>query len=243
MSVYLITGATSDLGYELIKTVAKDGDKFLLQGFGDDSKLKDFCEENKIDYTYYDVNLSDNAATDKFVEDIKATGLTPTHFVHLPALRVVNTKFKSFDEERFLADINVQVMSAVKICKLIMPKMAKVKYGRVLFMATSYVLANPPKNTGAYIMAKNAIVGLMKSLAADYVSNGITVNSVSPSMIETKFLAETSHLIVEAAANDHPMKRNAQVNDVVPAMAFLLSDESRFITGVNLPITGGSVIE
>ena len=51
--------------------------------------------------------------------------------------------------------MNVQVMSAVKICKLIMPKMAKAKYGRVLFMATSYVLANPPKNTGAYIMAKN----------------------------------------------------------------------------------------
>ena len=39
MSVYLITGATSDLGYELIKTVAKDGDKFLLQGFGDSCVL------------------------------------------------------------------------------------------------------------------------------------------------------------------------------------------------------------
>lgn len=243
MSVYLITGATSDLGFELIKTVAKEGDKFLLQGYGDSNALEQFCGENKIDYTYFDVNLSDSGETDKFVEDIMATGLVPTHFVHLPALRVINTKFKSFDEERFMADINVQVMSAVKICKYIMPKMAKAKYGRVLFMATSYVLANPPKNTTAYIMAKNAIVGLMKSLAADYVANGITVNSVSPSMIETKFLAETSHLIVEAAANDHPMKRNAQVNDVVPAMAFLLSDEARFITGVNLPITGGSVIE
>lgn len=243
MSVYLITGATSDLGFELIKTVAKEGDKFLLQGYSDSSALEQFCEKNKIDYTYFDVNLSDSGKTDKFVEDIKATGLVPTHFVHLPALRVINTKFKSFDEERFMADINVQVMSAVKICKYIMPKMAKAKYGRVLFMATSYVLANPPKNTAAYIMAKNTIVGLMKSLAADYVANGITVNSVSPSMIETKFLAETSHLIVEAAANDHPMKRNAQVNDVVPAMAFLLSDEARFITGVNLPITGGSVIE
>ena len=43
MSVYLITGATSDLGYELIKTVAKDGDKFLLQGFGDSSVLENFC--------------------------------------------------------------------------------------------------------------------------------------------------------------------------------------------------------
>ena len=242
MSIYLITGATSDVGYELIKTVAKDGDKFLLQGFGDSSRLEEFCKENRIDYRYFDVNLSDSEATDNFVAQLKECD-TPTHFVHLPALRVVNTKFKSFDEERFMLDINVQIMSAVKICKYIMPKMAKAKFGRVLFMATSYVLANPPKNTGAYIMAKNAVVGLMKSLAADYASNGITVNSVSPSMIETKFLAETSHLIVEAAANEHPMKRNAQVNDVVPAMAFLLSEEARFITGVNLPITGGSVIE
>lgn len=242
MSVYLITGATSDIGYELIKTVAKSGDKFLLQGFGDSTPLEAFCKENSIDYRYFDVNLSDSEATDNFVAQLRECD-TPTHFVHLPALRVINTKFKNFDEERFLLDMNVQVMSAVKICKYIMPKMAKAKFGRVLFMATSYVLANPPKNTGAYIMAKNAIVGLMKSLAADYASNGITVNSVSPSMIETKFLAETSHLIVEAAANEHPMKRNAQVNDVVPAMAFLLSEEARFITGVNLPITGGSVIE
>ncbi len=242
MSVYLITGATSDVGLELIKTVAKPEDKFLLQGFGDSAKLENFCDENNIDYKYFDVNLSDSAATDDFVVQLKECE-TPTHFVHLPALRVINTKFKNFDEERFLMDINVQVMSAVKICKAIMPKMAKAKFGRVLFMATSYVLSNPPKNTAAYIMAKNAIVGLMKSLAADYVANGITVNSISPSMIETKFLAETSHLIVEAAAIDHPMKRNAQVNDVVPAMAFLLSEESRFITGVNLPVTGGSVIE
>ena len=46
MSIYLITGATSDLGFELIKTVAKAGDKFLLQGFGDETALKAFCEEN-----------------------------------------------------------------------------------------------------------------------------------------------------------------------------------------------------
>ena len=83
----------------------------------------------------------------------------------------------------------------------------------------------------------------MKSLATDYAGYGITVNAVSPSMIETKFLAETSHLIVEQAAAEHPMKRNAQVGDVVPAMAFLLSEEARFITGVNLPVTGGSIIE
>lgn len=243
MNVYLITGATSDVGLELIKTLNNAGDKFLLAGFGDFSKLEGFCSENHADAVFFNVNLSDLAATDEFVKQIDECGYVPTHFIHLPALSVVNTKFKSFDEQRFLADINVQVMSAVKICKCILPKMSKAKFGRVLFMATSYVLSNPPKNVAAYIIAKNAVVGLMKSLAADYASNGITANSVSPSMIETKFLAQTSHLVVEAAAAAHPMKRNAQVGDVVPAMAFLLSEEARFITGVNLPVTGGSIIE
>jgi len=238
---YLITGATSDVGLELLKNIASDGDKFLLQGYSDFEPIKSFCAENGIDAEYFDVNLSDSEATDKFVAELSA--YSPTHFVHLPALRVINTKFRSFDEERFMLDMNVQVMSAVKICKAVLPKMSKAKFGRVLFMATSYVLANPPKNTAAYIMAKNAVVGLAKSLAADYAPNGVTVNCISPSMIETKFLAETSHLIVEQAAAAHPMKRNATVKDVVPAMAFLLSDEAAYITGVNLPITGGSIIE
>lgn len=239
--VYLITGATSDVGLELIGTLNSEKSKFLLQGFGDFEKLRAFCAENGVNAEFFDVNLSDTEATDSFVEQLK--DYVPTHFVHLPALRVINTKFKSFDEERFLLDMNVQVMSAVKICKTVVPKMAKAKFGRVLFMATSYVLANPPKNTAAYLMAKNAVVALMKSLATDYAPNGVTVNSISPSMIETKFLAETSHLIVEQAAAAHPMKRNATVKDVVPAMAFLLSDEAGYITGVNLPITGGSTIE
>ncbi|MEG0091028.1 MAG: SDR family oxidoreductase [Oscillospiraceae bacterium] len=242
-NIYLITGATSDIGLGLISSLKSGSDKFLLQGFGDFSTLKEFCAQNNIDALFFDANLSCPSDTDAFISQLAESGLSPTHFIHLPALRVVNTKFKNFDEERFLLDINVQVISAVKICKHILPQMAKNKFGRVLFMATSYVLSNPPKNTTAYIMAKNSIVGLMKSLAADYAALGITVNSISPSMIETKFLSETSHLIVEAAANQHPLKRNAKVVDVVPAMVFLLSDSAGFITGVNLPITGGSVIE
>jgi len=63
---------------------------------------------------------------------------------------------------------------------------------------------------------------------------------VMPSMMETKFLADTSDLIVQASAEANPMKRNARVEDVVPAMAFLLSEEAGFITGVTLPVTGGS---
>ena len=61
-------------------------------------------------------------------------------------------------------------------------------------------------------------------------------------MMETNFLKDTPDLIVQAAAEENPMGSHATPADVVPAMAFLLSDEAGFITGVTLPVTGGSAI-
>ena len=226
MSVYLITGASSDVGTALIDRLYREGDVFIAQGAGDLSHLAPLCRKYPGAIKTYDVDLTDPAALELFV--------------HLPALRVVNTRFKNFDEDRFERDMSVQIRSAVKLCKTFLPAMAKARQGRVLFMLTSYLLGAPPKNTAAYVMVKSTLQGLAKSLAADYASFGVTVNCVMPSMMETKFLADTSDLIVQASAEANPMKRNARVEDVVPAMAFLLSEEAGFITGVTLPVTGGS---
>lgn len=239
-NVYLITGGSSDVGTALIERLYREGDLFIVQGAGDLSQLAPLCQKYKGAIRTFDVDLTDPAALDLFVDTVQRTCPLPTHLVHLPALRVVNTKFRNFDEERFEKDLSVQVRSAVKLCKTFLPLMAKQKRGRVLFMLTSYLLGVPPKNTAAYIMVKSCLEGLAKSLAADYAPFGITVNCVMPSMMETKFLAETSDLIVQASAEANPMKRNARVTDVVPAMAFLLGEEAGFITGVVLPVTGGS---
>ena len=65
-------------------------------------------------------------------------------------------------------------------------------------------------------MNKSAIGGLVKSLAVEYARFGITVNCVAPSMMETHFLKDTPDLIVQAAAADNPMGRNATPEDVAP---------------------------
>ena len=241
-NVYLITGASSDVGCALIRRLADHDSQALIvaQGAGDLNRLAELCREFPGRIRTYDVDLTDENALNAFVADVQASCPAPTHLVHLPALRVINTKFKKFDEERFELDLSVQVRSAVKLCKTFVPLMAKAKRGRVLFMLTSYLIGVPPKNTAAYIMAKSALGGLAKSLAADYAPFGVTVNCVAPSMMETRFLADTSDLIVQASAEANPMGRNARVEDVVPAMEFLLGAEAGFITGVTLPITGGS---
>lgn len=241
-NLYLITGASSDVGRALIEHLYKDGDIFIAQGAGDLSGLAPLCKSTNGAVKTYDVDLTDSAALDMFISDVKERYGIPTHIVHLPALRVINTKFKKFDEDRFHLDMQVQIDSAIRICKTFLPEMAKAKSGRVLFMLTNYLMGVPPKNTTAYVVAKSALAGLAKSLAAEYAQYGITVNSVMPAMMETKFLADTPNLIVQASAEANPMGRNARVSDVVPAMAFLLSEEAGFITGVTLPITGGSTI-
>ncbi len=238
-NTYLITGASSDIGIALIKRLYKEGDTFIVQGSQSMAGLAPLCKEYKNAIKTYSVDLTDIDKVQTFIKTVSDNHATPTHIIHLPALKVKNVKFKKFDEEYFNLDMNVQLNSAIKICKEFLPKMAKNKYGRVLFMLTSYIIGMPPKNTSAYITVKSALEGLAKSLAADYAPFGITVNCIMPSMIQTKFLSETSDLIVQAAAEAHPMKRNATVDDVVPAMAFLLSDEAAYITGVSLPITGG----
>lgn len=237
-NIYLITGASSDVGTSLIRRVYRPGDRVIAQGAGDLSALYELKKEVD-DLLLIDADLSDISAIRLFVQQLEGQPC-PTHFVHLPALRVVNARYKNFDFDRYLLDLNVQLQSAILLTQSILPKMAKAKFGRVLFMLTSYLTSVPPKNVSAYMVAKSALAGLARSLAIDFAKDGVTVNSVLPSMMETKFLQGTSDLIVEASAKANPMGRNARVEDVVPAMAFLLSEEARFITGVELPITGGS---
>ena len=80
----------------------------------------------------------------------------------------------------------------------------------------------------------------MKSLAVEYASRGITINAVSPEMMETKFLSDIPKLIVEQNAKESVLGRNLYVEEVISAFEFLLSDNANAVTGLNLKVTGGN---
>ena len=82
----------------------------------------------------------------------------------------------------------------------------------------------------------------MKDVAAEYASKGITVNGISPQMIETKFLKDVPELIVEQQRTAGPLQRLLQKEDILPMMKLLLSEEAAAITGENIGITGGNHI-
>lgn len=116
---YLITGATSDVGRALIERLLQSAPAdtlVLAQGCGDLAKMAELCRRYPGQLRTYDVDLSDRAKVDAFVEMLAADAPAPTHFIHLPALPVVNTKFKAFDQRRFDLDLEIEVHSAVRLC-------------------------------------------------------------------------------------------------------------------------------
>ena len=74
--VYLITGATGDIGRALMQRVYSEGDKFIVQGFGDLDKLDEFEAAHPGSLYRYDVDLSDRAAVEEFADKIGADAYT-----------------------------------------------------------------------------------------------------------------------------------------------------------------------
>ncbi|KTS39887.1 3-oxoacyl-ACP reductase, partial [Methylobacterium indicum] len=96
-------------------------------------------------------------------------------------------------------------------------------------------------NHSFYCAAKGAVTNFTRALAMDEAANGVRVNAVNPSLTYTALTAgmkEQPELIAKFEERI-PMGRGAQPEDIAGAIAFLASEDARFITGVNLPVDGG----
>jgi len=238
--VILIIGASSDIGCELIRTIANNNNLIIAHYNNSEEKIKKIASEINSELIPIKADLSNEGQVGEMISTIREKFNFPNKIVHLPAVKMNYIRFKDTAWEDFQKDINVQLRSAVLILKEFLPQMAKVKKGKVVFALSSCTLGIPPKALIHYNTVKYGLLGLVKSLASEYADKAININAVSPSMIETSFLEKIPDKIIELNAQAHPLKRNATVKDVVPVIKFLLTDASDFISGVNIPVTGGS---
>ncbi|MGR3721746.1 SDR family oxidoreductase [Abyssibius alkaniclasticus] len=143
----------------------------------------------------------------------------------------------------FAFDLNVKAMfSMIKGC---LPGMVEQKSGSIINMSSVVSSLRGVLNRCAYGASKAAVIGLTKSVAADFASRGIRCNAICPGAIDSPSLhdrlAEAGDF--DAAKRDftasQPMKRLGTVDEVAALVAFLASDEAAFMTGQTHVIDGG----
>lgn len=241
--VVLVTGASSDIGLALIQRLLarKEKPTVVAHYHTGRSRICDLRELGPDHIAPVEMDLTKTENFSEVLGRIEAEYGIPNQFVHLPAQKLVYERFSKFDLCRFHRDLQIQLQSAVLLLRELMPRMAQLDRARVVFLVSSVTRNMPPKFLSAYTIVKYAQLGLMRSLASEYAGTKVTVNAVSPSMVETRFLAEVPEVAVRMSAHQNPKGRNATPEDVVGAIEFLLSEESSYITGVEIPVTAGSV--
>lgn len=126
------------------------------------------------------------------------------------------------------------------------PHMASRAWGRIVTMGTSMGLTGAP-GYGPYAASNEAIRSLTRTAAREWGRVGITVNCVLPASVAHRAPADGSDPAREAAFaamyDDHPIGRDGDaVEDIGPAVAFLLSDASRYVTGQTISVDGGGIM-
>jgi 3-oxoacyl-[acyl-carrier protein] reductase len=241
-AVILVTGASSDIGVALLRHLltADTATTVLAHSFRGGAKIEALKAEFGDRIVPLNADFSDAESVLAMADSIAATYGSPTSIVHLPALRLVYERFTKVKWERFQADLTVQVQSAVLLLQRFLPKMSKLPNARVVFVLSSVTLGMPPKFLSLYTVVKYAQFGLMRALAAEYAATSVRVNAISPSMVDTQFLGDIAPVAVEMSAKGNPLGRNATPDDLLGALALLLSPASEYINGVDIPITGGT---
>lgn len=150
------------------------------------------------------------------------------------------------DEWAFAFDLNVR--SQFWMIQAVLPKMLTNKKGSIINMASIASSVRGLPNRFVYGASKAAVIGLTKSVAADYVTHGIRCNAVCPGTVDTPSLQDRINAYsdpVEARKNfiaRQPMGRLATAEEIAPVVTFLASDESSFSTGNIYSVDGGMTI-
>ena len=188
------------------------------------------------------LDVLDKAAIQKVMADLPALNVlfNCAGFVHAGSV------LQATDEEWDFA-FNLNVRSQFWAIQAALPKMLANGGGSIINMASVVSVKGLP-NRFIYGASKAAVIGLTKSVAADFVMQGVRCNAICPGTVDTPSLQDRINVFEDPAqarknfVARQPMGRLAQAHEIAPLVVFLASDESAFVTGQSYAIDGGMTL-
>jgi NAD(P)-dependent dehydrogenase (short-subunit alcohol dehydrogenase family) len=248
VTTVLVTGAAGDIGTAIAEVLAQRGHGLALADHPDVAeRLDELCRRLGAECVTFDV--TDEAAVTAAVE-----GLGPlVGLVNNAGYQGVFTPVDRYPLEDARRDVEVNVLGAMTVLAAVSRAMAG---GAIVNIASMAGVSGAP-NMPAYSASKAAVIGLTKSAAKDLAPKGIRVNAVSPAFIGPGRMWDTQVARQAEAGSQYyatdpdeaaaqmigtvPMRRYGSVHEVATVVAFLLSDDASYLTGVNVEVSGGSV--
>lgn len=241
--VVAVTGAGDGIGRAIAERLAKDGYTVIVSDISEDKGnetvqiIKD--AGGTADFVFVDAGkLEDNENLVTFALD-KYGRLDAA--VNNAGLGAPPAPLAKIDTATFDRAMSVTLRGTFFGMHAQLDHFAEVGKGNIVNIISIGGL-QATKNLSPYIAAKHGVVGLTETAALDYAEQGIRINGVAPGPIKTAALATLPEKMLKEQEDLVPLHRLGEPSDIAAAVSWLLSDEASFVTGVVLPVDGGTVL-
>jgi 3-oxoacyl-[acyl-carrier protein] reductase len=238
--VALVTGASRGIGRATAQALAAEGRAVACAYGSDDAGAKEtvrLVEEAGGRAASFQADVADPDAVRTMIRTV-AEELGP------PVIVVANAGMNKdglavrYDLRDWDRMLRVNLTGAFACIQTALPAMMKARWGRIVAVSSAIALRGNAGQT-SYAASKSGLVGMVRSLAKEYATRGITANALCPGFVETEMTSGLAARARRALDESIPAGRVGRIEEIAAAIRFLASDEASYVNGAVLAVDGG----
>jgi len=243
--VALVTGGSRGIGAAIAGALANAGATVGINYLAHDKEataVVDSIRSRGGQAMMFRGDVRNREAMTEIVAQIEKEAGAISILIHNAGAAIRPTRFEETTWDHFGEHFGIAVGGAFNTVQSCLPGMKARRQGAIVFVASAAAHSSPPPKWSGYITAKAALLGLMRSLAVELGPLGIRVNAVSPGLTSTELTAFVPERMKQVVAQQVPLQRLATPDEIAAAVVFLASDAAAYLSGVTVPIAGGSLL-